>query len=196
MEVSSTEESMPSATPAELAQAIVDTVQAGARIINLSVALVKPAPGEAELGEALDFTAREGVIVVAAAGNQGTLTSSVITRHPWVIPVVAYDLQARILPISNLGTSIGRRGVGAPGEAVTSLRAGGGLLTLGGTSAAAPFVTGAVALLWSYFPDAHAAEVKLAVLGAWSRRNSIAPPLLDAESALAVLMSHRSSMSL
>ena len=38
---------------------------------------------------------RRGVIVVAAAGNQGTLGSSAITRHPWVIPVVACDLRGR-----------------------------------------------------------------------------------------------------
>jgi subtilisin family serine protease len=108
--------------------------------------------------------------------------------------VIAYDLQARILPISNLGSSIGRRGLGAPGERVTSLRAGGGSLTLSGTSAAAPFVTGAVALLLSYFPNLPAIEIKLAILETSLRRNSITPPLLDAESAFAVLSSHRTSI--
>jgi hypothetical protein len=41
---------------------------------------------------------------------------------------------------SNLGGSIGRRGLGAPGDGVTSLGTGGEPLTLGGTSVAAPFV--------------------------------------------------------
>jgi subtilisin family serine protease len=189
-------EPVPSATPTELAQAIFDVVEAGACVINLSAALVLSAPGEAQLRQALDVTARKGVIVLAAAGNQGTLLSSVITRHPWVIPVVAYDLQGHLLAISNLGISIGRRGVGAPGEGVTSLQASGGSLTMGGTSVATPFVTGAVALLWSYFPRASAAEIKLAICWASSRRSSIAPPLLDAESAVAVLTSSRSSISL
>jgi subtilisin family serine protease len=180
----------------ELGKGILDVVEAGARIINLSVALIQSTPGETELQQALDLTARNGIIVVAAAGNQGTLMSSPITRHPWVIPVVAYDLQARLLPISNLGRSIGRRGVGAPGERVTSLRAAGGSLIMAGTSVATPIVTGAIALLWSYFPDASAAEIKLAISGVSSRRSSIIPPLLDAESAFAEMASHRSSIAL
>src|SRR5438128_7013648 len=94
---------------------------------------------------ALDHALQRGVLIVVAAGNQGTLGSSVITRHPWVIPVVAYDLRGRPMDQSNLGNSIGRRGLGAPGNAVTSLGAQGPPLTFAGTSAATPFVTGAIA---------------------------------------------------
>ena len=83
---------MPSATPEELAEAIIDSVDAGARVINLSSALVRPSPkGESKLEEALNHAAQRGVITVAAAGNQGTVGSSAITRHPWVIPVAACD---------------------------------------------------------------------------------------------------------
>ncbi len=85
---------------------------------------------------------------------------------------------------SNLGGSIGRRGLSAPGENITSLGAGGKPLTFGGTSAAAPFVTGAIALLWSEFPNASATQIKLAVTQAGRRqRNTIVPPLLDAWAA-------------
>ncbi len=119
-------EQMPSATPEELAPAILDCIDAGARVINVSVALAQPSTkDEQALEEALDQAARRGVIVVAAAGNQGTLGSTAITRHPWVIPVVAYDLQGRPMNDSNLGSSIGRRGLGAPGDAITSLGAEG-----------------------------------------------------------------------
>lgn len=170
---------MPSATPEELAAAIIETIDAGAHVINLSAALAQPSSkGERELAEALDYAARHGVIVVAAAGNQGTLGSSAITRHLWVIPVVACDLRGRPISYSNLGSSIGRRGLSAPGEDITSLGAEGRPLTLGGTSVAAPFVTGAIALLWSEFPVATAAEVRLAITQAYApRRTTVVPPL-------------------
>src|SRR5688572_20769656 len=99
---------MPSTTPAELATAILACIEAGARVINLSSALVGPTShGQRELAEAPDYALQRGVLVVAAAGNQGILGSSTITRHPWVIPVVAYDRRGRVRdhrgcsPVSN-----------------------------------------------------------------------------------------------
>jgi subtilisin family serine protease len=92
---------------------------------------------------------------------------------------------------SNLGHSIGRRGLRAPGDGVTSLGAEGQPVTLGGTSVAAPFVTGAIALVWSEFPAATAAEVKLAVTQAHARRRtSVTPPLLDAWAAYQLMNTH------
>src|SRR4029077_3343536 len=137
---------MPSATPRDLASAIVKTIDAGARILNLSAALVQPsAKGEGELQSALDYAAQRFVIVVAAAGNQGMVGSSVITRHPWVIPVAGCDLRGPPQNQSNLGSSTGRRGFCPPPEGITSLGSEGEPVSLGGTSAAAPFVTGSLA---------------------------------------------------
>jgi subtilisin family serine protease len=188
-EAASGREHMPSATPQELAAAIIECIDAGARVINLSLALAQPSiKGEQALEEALNQAIRRGVIVVAAAGNQGTLGSSAITRNPWVIPVVACDLAGKPMNESNLGGSIGRRGLSAPGNGVTSLGAEGRPLTLRGTSVAAPFVTGTSALLWSEFPTASAGRIKLAVTQAGApRRASVAPPLLDAMAAFQVL---------
>ena len=58
----------------------------------------------------LDYAVSRGVIPVAAAGNQGMLGSTAITRHSWVLPVVACDLQGKPMNQSNLGRSLGRRG--------------------------------------------------------------------------------------
>jgi subtilisin family serine protease len=129
---------------------------------------------------------------VAAAGNQGKVGSSTITRHPWVIPVVSCDGQGLPTSESNLGDSIGRRGLRAPGQNITSLGTNGKSLTFSGTSAAAPFVTGTIALLWSEFPDARAAEVKLAITRCGRKpRNTLVPPLLDAWTSYQVLASTR-----
>lgn len=189
-ETTSSSKQMPSATPKELATAIIECIEADARVINLSLALVLPSTkGEQALEEALDYAVKRGVIVVAAVGNQGTLGSTAITRHPWVISVVACDLRGRPMNESNLGSSIGRRGLSAPGDSITSLGSGGQYLTFGGTSVAVPFVTGAIALLWSEFPAATAAQVKFAITQATTqRRASVVPPLLDAEAAYHILL--------
>ena len=92
---------------------------------------------------------------------------------------------------SNLGSSIARRGLMAPGDAVTSLGADGQPVASGGTSAAAPFVTGTIALLWSMFPEASTADVKSAVVRSDLRRASVVPPLLDAGAAYQLMLSRR-----
>jgi len=188
-ETASGDRQLPNATPQELAAAIVDCVDAGVRVINLSLALAQPSTrGERGLDEALDHAMRRGVLVVAAAGNQGTIGGSAITRHPWVIPVVGCDLQGRPVGGSNLGSSIGRRGLSAPGDDITSLGTAGEPLRSGGTSVAAPFVTGAIALLWSEYPAATVAQVKLAVTQARGpRRATLVPVLLDAWAAYNVM---------
>ena len=186
-------EQIPNATPQELAKAIVESIDAGARVVNLSVALEQPSStGQREIEEAIGYAIKQDVIIVAAAGNQGTLGSSPITRHPWVISVVACDLKGKPINESNLGNSIARQGLSAPGENITSLGVGRQPLTLGGTSVAAPFVTGTIALLWSEFPTATAAEIKLAVTQPKRlRRATLVPPLLDAWAAYQVMLKVR-----
>jgi len=176
-------ELIPSATPEELAAAIIECIDAGARLVNLSAALaqVPSAKGERALGQALDYAANRGAIVVAAAGNQGTVGSTAITRHAWVIAVIACDHLGSPLTESNFGNSIGRRGLGAPGDGITSLGTDSKAVPSGGTSVAAPFVTGAIALVWSEFPAAGASQVRLAVSQAHTqRRPTVVPALLNA----------------
>ncbi len=173
---------MPGATPIELAWALIDCIEHGARIVNMSIALEEPSPeGDAKLTEALDYAARREVIVVAAAGNQGIISGSVMTRHPWVIPVAACDLSGRFVRYSNRTGSICRNGMMAPGEKVTSLGSDGACARLAGTSTAVPFVTGAIALLWSLFQQlkAHDLVSALSDCSQHGRRPPV-PPLLNA----------------
>ncbi|WP_291298676.1 S8 family serine peptidase [Elioraea sp.] len=173
----------PSATPDALAQAVSACVSAGARVINVSAALVAASGRELRsLVAALDHAARKGTLIVAAAGNQATVGGSAITTHPDVIPVIGCDGSGRPMAESTLGASIGSRGLAAPGEGIISLEPGGGAVTMAGSSAAAPFVAGAIALLWSEYPRASARLLRAAITRIGPRR-SIVPPLLDAEAA-------------
>jgi subtilisin family serine protease len=179
--------------PDELAAAMADCIAAGARVLNLSLALEASATrGHRAVEDVLDLAASRGVVVVAAAGNQRATGTSCLTRHGWVIPVAGCDRQGRPLGDTNFSRSLGRQGLLAPGDGITSLDAKGGTATLRGTSAATAFVTGTIALLWSIMPEATASQMKLAVSQAGvSRRCSVAPPVLDGWGAGQTLARHR-----
>lgn len=171
----------PNSTPQELAEAIVEIVDAGARIINLSLGLSTSCLAKfTELNEAYDYAFRKHVIMIAAAGNQGNIGYFPIIDHPWIIPVVSCDLQGKFDPVSNIGPSIAKRGLMAPGVNITSTVPGGGYKQLSGTSFAAPFVTGTVVLLLSIFKGANPAQLVGSVRQRL-RRRSIFPPLCDAQ---------------
>lgn len=179
------------ASPQELATSIHACIDERVRVINLSLGFAQPSINhEPEVDAALNRAQGAGVLVVASAGNQGTLGSSAVTRHPWVVPVAACNRDRRPMSVTNLGRSVGRRGVMAPGDGVTHAGPDGKPLRLSGTSVAAPFVTGTIALLWSLFPAAGTDQIKLALRG-WPCRASVVPVLLDAEAAYQFLLSTR-----
>jgi subtilisin family serine protease len=92
----------PNATSEELSNAIVETIDAGARIINLSLGLsTSSLTIYNELQEAYDYALKKGVIIVVAAGNQGNIGNVSLINHRWLIPVAACDEEGRLDPISN-----------------------------------------------------------------------------------------------
>lgn len=147
-EVASSGQSCPEVTPQELASAIIETVGAGARVINLSLGLSTPAMlDHRELRESSDYAFHKGTLLIAASGNQGHIGPVSLFTHPWIIPVAACDPQGRPEPSSNIGLSVGKKGLMSPGVGVTSTSATVGYTQMSGTSVAVPFVTGTIALL-------------------------------------------------
>jgi subtilisin family serine protease len=189
-EESSGQLELPSSTPDELAQAIVDCIKAGANIINLSVGLsTTPLTRFPQMQEAYDYAIQKGVPIVAAAGNQGQMGYFSILDNPWVIPVVGCDLDGIPDAFSNISRSIAKYGLMAPGMNVKSILAGGGFKRLSGSSFAAPFVVGTMALLWSIYKDATPQQLVISTRGVSRTFAKVFPPLCDAEKSEALLQS-------
>jgi subtilisin family serine protease len=187
---------------AKLSDAIIETINAGARIINLSLGLSTSAMVVYDrLQQAYDYAVRKGVIIVVAAGNQGNIGNTPIISHQWLIPVTGNTPiishqwlipvtteNGRLGAMSNFGPSIGSRGLMAPRVNVNSTYPEGRYTRLSGTSIAAPFVTGGIALLWSLFTNYTAAPIIYSTINAASsKRRSILPPLFNAEAAWKLL---------
>lgn len=186
---------LPSTTPEELSEAIIEVVNTGAHIINLSLGLsTSSLITYPMLQEAYDYARKHGSIIVAASGNQGNIGSMSLLNNQWIIPVAACNEYGLIHPMSNFGPSVGNRGLMAPGVNITSTSSAGGYIQMSGTSFAAPFVTGSLALLWSLFPRITAAELINAVRRSSSGclHRSIIPALLNVEKAYDLLKTRSS----
>jgi len=138
---------------AEIARAILWAVDTGARVVNLSVS----GPAEAPvLRQAIRTATRRGVVVVAAAGNDGGTSRAFPAADPYVVGVAATTSSDTLFDWSNRGSWVS---VAAPGETTTTLR-GGGFTTFLGTSAAAPAVSAAAAECLAVAPRLAPAAVR------------------------------------
>jgi hypothetical protein len=134
----------------DLARAINQSVVAGADVINISGGEFSPT-GTAHpiLTDAIRNCDRSGVLIVAAAGNQGCDCLHIPAALPAVLPIGAMDTAGNPLDFSNWGGEYRTRGVLAPGDRIEGAVLGGGVGAESGTSYATPVVTGVVALLMS-----------------------------------------------
>jgi subtilisin family serine protease len=140
--------------------AINDAVGHGAAVINCSFG--QPAPLSAAMQSALDNAQLNGVVVVCAAGNDGTnivnSPSAGWAAHPWPIIVSNIQEDDTPRPSSNYG---GRINLGAPGTTIfstfttnyTAPAAGGTYGNMSGTSQASPHVAGGAAMVRSMNPS-------------------------------------------
>jgi subtilisin family serine protease len=121
-------------------------VDHGARVINLSLSFRQRSN---QVAEAISEAIEEGVTVVGGAGNRGTASLDFPAGEPGVISVAATDDQGVRMPVSNYGPDVA---ISAPGSNVLSSYGGFEYAHWGGTSMAAPFVTGGAALLLQRYP--------------------------------------------
>lgn len=115
------------------------------------------------LKSVIDDAGAAGILFVAAAGNNSANTDS-FPRYPsaynsWnIVSVAATTRQDKLSSFSNHGAvSVD---LAAPGSDIYSTLPGGKYGLKSGTSMAAPHVTGALAVLKSYYPSFSAGELK------------------------------------
>ncbi|MEU0576507.1 type VII secretion-associated serine protease mycosin [Streptomyces griseoincarnatus] len=143
-----------------LAEGIRWAADHGADVINLSLgddsASAHPEEGE---DEAIQYALRKGVVVVASAGNGGEKGDRISypAAYPGVIAATAVDRYGTRAPFS---TRRWYATVSAPGVDVIIADPDHKYYEGWGTSAAAAFVSGAVALVKAAHPDLTPAQIK------------------------------------
>jgi len=145
-----------------LAKGIIEAVDRGAGIINISAGTRGDSP---VLLAAVAYALERNVLLVAAVGNDGLPGISYPAGYDGVVAVGGVDAAGRHLYFSNTGTALDLSAPGI-GIAVPSAEAD-GLSAFSGTSAAAPFVTAAAALLLAESPTLTRAQL-LALLQRYS----------------------------
>lgn len=140
------------------------TASRGANIINASWG---GAPCVASLRNTFIELQKKGILLVVAAGNDGR-NIDLYPEFPASfnflnqITVAASSVSDFMTSWSNSGFQYVQ--LAAPGERIFSTVTKGRYSYMDGTSMAAPFVTGAAALLWSAKPNASASQIRQAII--------------------------------
>ncbi len=125
----------------------------------ISMSLGGPS-GNSQLQNAVNFALNNGVVVVAATGNDGASSPSYPAAYPGVIKVGAVDSNDNIASWSNRGETIL-----APGVSVLSTLPGSQYDSWSGTSMATPHVAGVAALAIAAHPTYTNTQIRNLVEG-------------------------------
>ena len=135
-----------------LVQGILTAVDEGASVVSMSVGTTADS---SLLLEAISYAVEQGVVVVAAAGNGGAGAVTFPAAYEDVLAVTAVDAEGERLASANYGEEID---IGAPGYGVHAAWTGDEVVSFSGTSAAVPFVSGALAGVLSQSPAINPAD--------------------------------------
>jgi subtilisin family serine protease len=146
----------------DAAAAIIDSTKSGAKIISMSWGGTYDDP---TLKAAIQYASAQGVLLIAAAGNDYGGPINYPAAYPEVMAVTATDINDNIASFSNIGP---KAEISAPGVDILSTVPTGscslcdssGYKLLSGTSMATPHVSGAAALIFSAYPGLNASQAR------------------------------------
>jgi thermitase len=171
---------------ADIAEGIVWAVEHGARILNLSFVLDGH---DVTVAAALEHARARGVLVLAAAGNDGGGVPRFPGAAPGVLAVAGSDPVDARYSWSAHGPQVD---VAAPGCTPTTAL-GGGYGELCGTSAATAFASGVAGLVQSAAPSLAAEDVGRALAASAVRVDYVAAGRVDAAAAVETARGSRPS---
>lgn len=126
-----------------VAEGIIQAVDLGVKVINLSLGVYQDS---LLLRQAVHYAAERGVVMVAAAGNDGFDRMPYPAAYDKVLAVTAVDAAGNQAVFPNRSGEID---FAAPGIGIRTAKEDEGTTLFSGTSAAAPFVSGTIASLMS-----------------------------------------------
>jgi hypothetical protein len=144
----------PQATTIKIIKGLDYAIKHGARIVNMSFA----GPRDPAISQALQIAREKGILVVAAAGNNGPKSPPLYPgADPSVMAVTATDENDRLFNRANQGEYVT---VAAPGVNILVPAPDGDERFTTGTSVATANVSGAAALLIAHKPSLKPEEIR------------------------------------
>jgi thermitase len=165
-------------------------VRMGAKIVNGSFGSSSKSTA---LADAVDYAQSKGVLLVFAAGNDGT-SNDAAPEYPAaltnsnIIAVAAVTATGALASFSNYGPK--SVDLGAPGDSIISTYLGSGYKVLSGTSMASPIVAAAAAMLRARDAQLSYKQIRSAILASTQPDAALPgkvahPGVLDVGAALA-----------
>lgn len=133
-----------------LASAIDCAINAGAKLINISGGQIsRSSLADSILEKQIRRCNQAGILIVAAAGNEGCPCLRIPAAINGVLPVGAHDYAGFPLASCNFGQEYAKCGILAPGDSIPVVDNTRNITTKSGTSFAAAIVSGAIARISS-----------------------------------------------
>ncbi|MEM0515252.1 S8 family serine peptidase [Pseudoalteromonas sp. YIC-827] len=141
----------------DLVAAVDQCMAAGAKVISMSLGGSGSSSAEQA---AFDNAHANGLLSIAAAGNDGNSSMSYPASYGSVVSVAAVDSNGNKASFSQYNSQVE---IAAPGVAVNSTLPNNSYAAWSGTSMATPHVAGVAALVWSHYPSCSNDQLRTAM---------------------------------
>lgn len=138
----------------DIAAALVYAALNGVKVVNMSFGDGVDSP---VMRDAVRFAASYGCVLIASAGNSGTVSRQFPAGYDEVMAIAATNSNDVRAPFSSTGSLVD---LSAPGDQILTTAVAGRYRTVSGTSFAAPMVAATAAMMLELDPTLSASEIR------------------------------------